>query len=92
MSAPRGRGGRPLASGAATRSGALSLVTHFEPDLFGEIRAFAAEHRMSAGEAVRTLCQWGLLEAQEEAEKEHAALTEQLRRRRLKVFERRAGS
>lgn len=51
---------KALARGSAQKSGRLSLVTHYEPELFQELRAFAARERVSAGEAVRTLVTWGL--------------------------------
>jgi len=72
---------RRLAEGCALKPGRRSLVTHFDEDLFGEVRAFAAEQGVSVGEAVRTLCEWGLMSAADEA------LADSLRRRRLKAFE-----
>jgi len=49
-----------LARGSAQKSGRLSFVTHYEAELFEEVRAFALKERISAGEAVRTLVTWGL--------------------------------
>lgn len=51
---------RTPGSGSRTKPGRLSHVTHFDEAQFAEMRAFAVRHKISMGEAVRTLCEWGL--------------------------------
>ena len=43
-----------------TRYGAADFSVCFDPDMAEHIRVFAIKKRLSFGEAVRTLCEWGL--------------------------------
>lgn len=42
------------------RYGASDFSVRMDPEIAGDIRAFAIRHNMSFAEAVRTLCTWGL--------------------------------
>lgn len=38
----------------------LKVVVGFDGDQFAEVKAFAAQRRVSFAEAVRLLCEWGM--------------------------------
>lgn len=55
------------ALGSPTTTGLKQISIHFDEDQFAEIKAFAFKQKCSFSSAVRMLCEWGLIDANERA-------------------------